>query len=150
MKNKPLFYLILFFSFINFVDVVTAMFILDGESNPIFLLFGTPIALWVLKAGLIGAVWVMYKKNTYPSRFWYFTFIYILVIGSLLMCFGAASNIYGILNPSVITSAAELTSTEKLSYYTDFILILALIPYSIALIAFKFFESTEKNVRYKK
>jgi hypothetical protein len=66
------------------------------------------------------------------------------------MCFGAASNIYGILNPIVITSAAELTSIEKLSYYTDFILILALIPYSIALIAFKFFESTEKNVRYKK
>jgi|AntAceMinimDraft_17_1070374.scaffolds.fasta_scaffold09956_6 hypothetical protein len=150
MNNKPLFYLILFFSFINLVDLFTSMFILDGESNPLFLLFGTPIVLYILKFALIGMVWIFFKHNEYPSRFWYFTFIYILVIGSLLMTFGAASNIYGMINPQVIESAAELSTPMKLSYYSSFVFYLMILPYFISVLAFKLFISTENNVRYNK
>ena len=150
MKNKTVFWLLIIFSFANLIDLITAMFILPGESNPVYLLFKSPIALVILKVFLVCFCWFIYSKNNYPSRTWYYTAIYILVVGSCLYFLGAASNIYGMLNPVIIQQSAELSTSVKISYYTDFVLFLAIIPYIISIIAFKLYDSSLKYAYIRK
>ena len=150
MKNKPLFILILIFSVINIIDLITAMFIIPGEANPVYLLFKSPIVLIILKFVLIGLVWAFYKKNEYPSKFWYYTFVYILITGIVLYGFGTFSNIYGMLNPRIIETSAQLTTVQKISYYNTVVLFFAVIPYVLGAMAFKLYSISEKYVKYKK
>ena len=130
----------------NVVDIVTAMFILPGETNPIYLLTGSILPLFFMKILVVVLVLVVYFKNNYASDFNYFTFVYLLVIGTFLVSAGSASNIYGIKNPETIEEASELTSKEKLNYYVTFVTVLGIIPYIISLGAFKIYHYTKKKI----
>ena len=59
------------------------------------------------------------------------------------------SNIIGIINPTVIESAATLSTTIKLKYYANVVSLLMLIPYAISMVAFKIYEYTESAITYK-
>ncbi len=149
LNSKLLFFIILFFIVANILDVVTAMFILPGESNPIYILTQSVAALWLLKAVIVGGVAGIYFYNNYPSKFWYFSFIYIIVLGSVLVTFGVVGNVIGILNPAVVQSAAGLSTTVKVKYYTNIVSLFMLIPYVISMVAFKVYEVTEHKIKYK-
>ena len=62
---------------------------------------------------------------------------------------GAASNISGILNPQIVESAAQLTNTQKATYYGQLVGILMVIPYIISMVSFKLYESIEKKISYE-
>src|SRR6056297_195719 len=115
-KNNILLTLVTVITIVNILDLITALFILDGESNIIFLLSGSIWPLLIGKLLLIGVIFYVYKKNLYPSNIWYYSFISILVLGILALFIGFLSNVYGIINPSVIEDAAKLTTTQKTSY----------------------------------
>lgn len=149
MENKPFFYLVLIFSIINIIDCITAMFILPGEANPLFLLFGSFIVLVLFKLFLTGLVIYVYKRNKFPSNFWYYNMIYILVIGIFLYGFGIYSNILGMLNPKIIQASASMATTLKLSYYKDVVIFLGMIPYALGIISFKLYEVSVKNIKYE-
>jgi len=149
LNSKLLFWMVVVFGILNLIDVITAMFILPGEANPIYLLTGSHIVLWLVKIFFIGLIFWIYFKNKYPSRFWLFSFIYIIVIGSLMVGLGAASNISGILNPQIVESAAQLTNTQKATYYGQLVGILMVIPYIISMVSFKLYESIEKKISYE-
>jgi len=150
MKNsKILFFLFLSFIFLNILDYITALFILPGESNILYLLTGSSLSILFIKILIIGVAGYVYFKNEYPSHFWHFSYIYILLIGCLLLSFGIYSNILGILNPHIVEQASQLSTTQKTGYYINILTILFIIPYIISMVAFKLYEITQKKVRYK-
>ena len=150
LNSKLLFWFVVAFGILNLLDVITAMFILPGEANPIYLLTQSHIVLWIVKLGFIGLIFSVYFKNEYPSRFWLYSFIYILTIGSVMVGFGIFSNVMGILNPQVLESAAQLTSAQKMSYYGYLVGLFMVIPYIISMVAFKIYDVVESKITYKK
>lgn len=150
INSKILFVLVSIFGIFNLLDVITAMYILPGESNPIYLLTHSVALLWVLKILFIVLVFWIYFKNEYPSRFWFFSYIYILVIGNLMLGLGIFSNMIGILNPEVVQVASTVSTADKISYYSTIVGFLMVIPYVISMIAFKIYDVTEKKIHYKK
>jgi len=141
-KNKLLLTLIIVVITLNILDLLTALFILEGESNIIFLLTGSVWALIIGKILLAGVIIYVYKKNLYPSNIWYYSFISLLVLGALAFTVGIASNTYGIINPSVVQEASELTTTQKASYYSTIITIVFIIPYMLSILSFYFYNKT--------
>ena len=150
LNSKLLFWMVVVFGILNILDVITAMFILPGEANPIYLLTKSHIVLWLMKLFFIGLIFWVYFKNEYPSRFWLFSFVYIVVIGSLMVGFGTYSNIMGILDPTIVESASQLTSTQKVTYYGYLVGFLMALPYAISMVSFKLYEKIETKIKYKK
>ena len=149
INSKLLFWLVGIFTVMNILDIVTAMFILPGESNPIYLLTHSIALLWILKFVFIGLVLWIYFKNEYPSRFWLFSYIYILVIGNFMIGLGVYSNILGILNPAIVEAGAQLTTAQKVNYYSTLVGFLMVIPYVVSMISFKLYDVIEKHIKYK-
>jgi hypothetical protein len=142
MKNPITFFLFLVFAFANLVDIATAFFIQPAESNPIFLLFGS---LWVVVGLKIFIVWIFYyytKRNIYPSNFMYYLTIMLLVLGTLLICLGAFSNIWGITHPEVIAEGAAMSASEKVKGYGLMVSIIYLIPALFNIIMFTLYDKS--------
>jgi len=148
-NSKLLFGVVISFIIINLLDVITAMFILPGESNPIYIITQSHISLWLVKIIFIFLILFVYFKNEYPSRFWLYSYIYILIIGIIMVGFGVYSNIIGILNPQIVENAARLTSGQKMSYYSQIIGFFMIIPYIISMVAFKIYDIVEDKIKYK-
>jgi hypothetical protein len=149
LNSKLLFFFICIFSLLNILDVITAMYILDGESNPIYLLTNSFMLLWLLKIVIILLCFYIYFRNKYPSKFYYFSFLYMIIIAILLLLFGVYSNIQGIINPQILETASQLSNEQKYSYYKTIILFFMIIPYTIAIMVFKLFEITNNKVKFK-
>ena len=150
LNSKLLFGVVVFFGIVNLLDVITAMFILPGESNPIYLLTQSYIILWVIKILFVSLILYVYFKNEYPSRFWLYSYIYILIIGSIMIAFGIYSNVLGILNPQIVETAATLSKGQKASYYGQVVGLFMIIPYIISMISFKVYDIVEHKIKYKK
>ncbi len=144
LNSKLLFWIVIIFSIVSILDIITAMFILPGESNPIYLLTHSIFVLFILKFLLIGLVGFVYFKNEYPSKIWLYSFIYILIISIIMIGFGVFSNIAGILNPEIVQAAAQTTTSEKITYYGYIVGFFMIIPYCISMVAFKIYEMVEK------
>lgn len=150
INSKLLLGLVIAFAILNFVDAFTASFVLGGESNPIYLLTQSMTALWIFKIFYVGVIFWVYLKNEYPSRWWLFNYVYVLIIGTLVLALGAYTNIIGMLNPEVVVAATQISTVEKVSYYSKIMSIVLIIPYIISMISFKAYEKIEKNIKYKK
>jgi len=123
---------------------------LGGESNPIYLLIGSALSLWILKGLIIMLVFWVYFTNYYTTRFWLFTFIYSIIIGTVLTFTGVLSNIIGIMQPTIVSSAQVLTTSAKLTYYSYVVGAIAIMPYFVSVISFKIFDVVESKIRYPK
>jgi hypothetical protein len=146
-RSKIVLWLLSLFTLFNIIDLITAMFILPGEANPIYLLTGSKSILFILKFVVIGLAWYVYLKRTYPSKVFYFTFIFVLLTGTLLIGTGIASNIYGILNPEVIEAASNVSTSEKVSYYFTLVGFLFFLPYILSLLSYIIHEKTSSTIR---
>lgn len=148
LNSKLLFFIIILFIFINLLDVITAMSILPGEANPIYLLTHSHFALWGFKFLIFGLILYVYFRNKYPNRFWYFSFVYLLIIGTLAVSLGVTSNIYGMFNEEVVNDASKLSTSQKVSYYANVVGVTMIIPYIIAMLVFAVYDKTEKHIVY--
>lgn len=147
LNSKILFYIVVLFGIVSLIDVITAMFILPHEANPIYILTGSPLVMWIMKLGLVALVAILYFFNKYPSRILYFSFVYTLIIGTLLFSFGAFSNIRGMADESVIEYNEELTDKDKVVAYSQIVTVLMIIPYTIAMLAFYVYDKSVTKVR---
>ncbi len=137
INSKILLWIVSIFTILNLGDIITAMFILDGESNPIYLLTGSVLALWLFKLFLVLLTFYVYYKNKYPTKFTLFSFIYVLTIGCLMLMFGITSNVIGMMQPEVVATASTMTTAAKVSYYGYVVTFLMIIPYLISMLSFK-------------
>ena len=148
ITSKTLFYLINIFFIINMIDFFTALFILGGESNPVYLMTGSMMPVFILKIGMSVLLYYVYFRDRYKTRFMLFNYIYLICIGIFMVSFGVYSNVIGIMNNEVVETASSLSNEEKKAYYYSVMLWLMIIPYIISMIAFKIYDITEKNIRY--
>jgi hypothetical protein len=150
IKNPILFAIIGVFCILTILDIVTSYFIIPGETNPIYLLTGSMIFLFIFKLGLVIGAVSIYKYNTYTSNFIYYLFLIILVLGNILMLFAVIGNIIGILNPIHIETASTLTKTQKTQAYISFIGLIYLVPLLFSIFTFKLYEWSVKTIKYEK
>lgn len=149
VNNPILFFLVCFFTIINVLDIITANIIKAGETNIIYLFTGSMIWLLLFKIILVYGAWNIYKHNVYPSHFFYYLFLIIMVLGNLLMLLGVLSNIIGIINPQHVEVASKLTTTQKTTAYVSFISFIYLIPLAFSVLTFKLYEWSVKCITFK-
>jgi len=148
--NPPIFILLLIFLVVNILDAVTAMFILPGEANPIYLLTGSIWSVFALKLLVVGGFFYFWYRGVFPSNFQYYIYVTVLVFGILLICFGVTSNIYGMKNSDALDAAKDMTKGEKTKAYTQIIVWLYFIPVALLLFIFKMYECSLKYITIKK
>jgi len=149
-RNPTLFIIVLIFGILNIIDIFTALFILPGEANPLFIMTGSMLPVFIGKILIVVlAIWI-YKQNKFPSNFQYFMILSFLVLGSLLLTLGVGSNIYGMINTDMITEAAKISNAEKLSYYWQISFLFYFIPLGFNLLVFKLYEKSIGKVIIKK
>ena len=150
MKNTVVKWLLIVFTIANLVDIVTALFSRSAEANPLFLLTGSFIPLFIGKIIVVGGVWWLSTRKEFPSYFIYHFFISVMLLGNLLMILGAMSNIYGILHPSLVEASGSLSTSEKLNGYMWFAMMIYMIPLIFSSVSFKLFEISKKYVKVRK
>jgi phosphoglycerol transferase MdoB-like AlkP superfamily enzyme len=150
MKKNALFYLVILFVLLNICDLITTLFTLPGESNPIYLLTNSLITIVVLKILIIVAVCWMFYHNKFKNTQWYFLFISVLVYGTLALFLAQLINISAINHPVVIKQASEATVTQKVSGYATFMGVIYLFPIIFSYICFLIYDLTFKDVEFMK
>lgn len=150
LHNKILFFLFLAFIIVNVVDIITAYFILPGESNPIFLFTNTIWALFAFKVIILSALGYYIYRNIYPTTFTYYIIILIVVFGILTVGIATYANIQGIKqfkeNPKLIEEVSKLSKEEKSSSFWNFALGVYYIPITICLLTFWLYEKSQKYI----
>ena len=76
-------------------------------------------------------------------------FVYVLLIGSLVLLFGIGSNVYGILNPEIVVAGSDISVSDKMTYYFTIMTIMFIIPYIISLLSFKLYQITKPKIVIK-
>lgn len=150
VKNLPLLILIWIFVVANLTDLVTAKFILAGESNPIFLFSKSYLLLVIAKLSLIVYTILMYRYNKFENHFWYFTTIIILCFAIFLFSLGAYGNIQGMIHPEIVEQAANLPTSEKVKAYAWMAGLLYILPAAISLISFQLYRISKNKVEFKR
>ena len=146
MKNKTLFVLMVIFTILNLCDVVTTMFIIKGESNPIVNLVGGNMWIMVgLKFLIVLFIWIYVIRNLFPNNMSYFMLVAILVYGSLALLIAQVVNINAIIHPQVLAQAAATTTSERTQSYVTVMSVIYLIPILITLLTFWIYEVSHKT-----
>jgi hypothetical protein len=144
VKNPIFFWLLIIFTLANIVDSVTALFILPGEANPIFLITGSIWYVILGKIFILAAAWFFYYRNIFPTNIWYFIVIAALTFGSLVVSLGAYSNILGIKNPEIVAAASEMEKSEKINTYFTLSIIFYIIPIALNIVTFILYDKSYK------
>jgi len=151
MRNPYFFWLLTIFSVVNIVDVATAFFILPAEANPIYLLTGSYIVLFVLKILLVVVLpWWFYYKHTFPNNFTYYTIVLLITLGTMITGIAAYSNIYAMGQPEAVAAAADIPTGEKIAVYSRVISLLFVLPFAFSMLAFWIYDKSIKYVDIKK
>lgn len=110
-------------------------------------------SLWpviLLKIIFIIVPLIFYYRNKYTTLFTYFMFVHCLILGVFILGMACYNNILGILNPKLVEYASQLPSEVKIRGYITFVSFIYIIPFTISLISFKFYEWTLKDVTIEK
>jgi hypothetical protein len=145
-KNPPFFYLMAVFIILNIADIVTTMFIIQGESNPIFHLTGSIIPVFVLKIVMIWFIWFMYNRGKFASTMAYYLLIVIVAYASLALGLAQILNINAILHPSVLAQAAAESTNSKVTNYIWFMNLIYMFPIFMSWLTFLIYDKSLKNV----
>ena len=146
MKNPILFFLITGLTVLNIIDYITAMFILKGESNPLFLITGNMIPVLIVKILIIGGLYYYWYRNIYPNNFTLYMLIVIIMYSLILLSIAIYSNILGMLNPQILEASSQLSMVEKSQGYYSIISIIYIIPAGLTLLCFWVYEKINKHV----
>jgi len=147
-NSKLLFILVSIFAVVSITDVITAMFILDNEANPLYLITGSSLLMWIGKIVLILMVFFVYFKNKYKAHLMYFLFIQTILLGILLFGIGVFSNINGMINEDVMTYNDNLSQEQKMVGYWQIVTVLFLLPYLFGMGSFLIYQKTYKKIGF--
>lgn len=150
MKNKTTLYLFLIFFITNIIDMITAFYVLPGESNPLYIITGNIYFLVLWKILIIGSLWLYIRRNIYPNNFSYYFIILITILGILLISLGAISNIYGIINPELIQQASTIPKIQKINAYFQLIGIIYILPIILSLLSFWLYDKSLNKTNINK
>jgi len=150
MKKNVLFYLVAAFVIFNIVDIATTLFILPGESNPIYLLSKSLFVMLLLKIIVVGVVCWIFYRNKFSNERAYFLFITILFYGSIALLLAQIINIYAIMHPAVLQQAAQQTTQQKISSYAWIMNLIYLCPVIFSWLCFIIYDKTFRDVEFKK
>lgn len=148
MKRNVLFYLVALFVLLNILDIVTTIFILPGESNPLYLLTKSLLILLIFKIVVVGIVCWIFYRNRFTNQRAYFLFITILFYGTIALALAQVVNIYAIANPVVLEQAAEQTTQQKAQSYAWVMSIIYLFPVIFSWLCFVIYDKTFKDVEF--
>jgi hypothetical protein len=149
-SNKLLFFLILIFIFLNFMDFLTTFFVKESDGNPIINFTGSVLLLFVVKLIICLIVISVYRNNTFRSSIWYYSFLSILIYGTFILFVAQLVNIYGILNPVVIQEGAKIPAQERSITYSLFITFFYILPLLFNLFTFYIYEKSKKFIKFLK
>lgn len=149
MRNPIFFAVIMLFTILNVIDGITALFILPGETNPIFLLTGSIWVLLIYKVFVTWLVWWVYNKQEFPNNFTYFLTTLILVFGCLGLGLGIYSNVYGMMHEEAVRFSATQTTGQKLGQYSIMVTVFMILPMIFNLITFWVYDKTKDKVFIK-
>lgn len=150
IQNPITFILCFIFLLVNLADSITAHFILPGEANPIYLLTGTILWVYLLKLGMVFGLGFFCLRNKFSSNFVYYMIIVILVFGTMVTSLGVYSNIQGMLHPEIIEEATKISSQEKMDWYFKVMVIIYIIPCFILFGIFFLYDYSYKYVDFDK
>jgi uncharacterized membrane protein len=138
--NKIMLRVFIIFFLINLADLITSYFILGGEANPLYLMFGSVWPLYILKIAVTLGAFIIIRKNEYGTHFSLYMMIVFMLYGIVILGFGVFNNMQGILNPSIIEVAKTIPNEVKIKAYTNMVILLYYIPAGITLLSFKVYE----------
>lgn len=150
MKNKILFWILVTFTLLNIIDIVTTIFIIKGEANPLYHLFGTIWVVYILKFLIVVVLWWLYKINTYSSKMLYFGMLTIVVYGSFALLLAQVINIYGIIHPVLLEQAATVSTTVKVKQYFQITSLIYFIPVMFTLGIFWLYDKSFNSININK
>lgn len=151
MKVKnPLIYFFWFLVLLNIIDIVSAAFVRGGEANPLFLFSKSLIPVVLLKVVTLGVLGFYLYRNKYNSNFGYYLTLIILILVIGVIGIAAFGNIYALQHPEILQKATAMTNDEKLQGYTNYMLLVYLLPLLLSLLAFKIYEWTLQYANIKK
>ena len=140
INNKVLLILMAVFTILNICDVVTTIFIIHGESNPIVNLVGNMWIMVFFKFLLVAFIWIYVLRNLYPTNMSYFILISILVYGSLALLLAQVVNINAMIHPSVLSQASSTSVAQRTQSYVIVMSIVYMIPILLTLLTFWLYE----------
>jgi hypothetical protein len=143
--NKTLFWVMMVFTLLNLCDVVTTMFIFEGEANPLFNAVNNFGIIILLKFLIVGFIWIFVLRNLYPNHMSYFMLIAVVVYGSVALLIAQIININGIFNPEIIQRAASTAVIDRTNYYFTFMSVIYLIPIIFSLLCFWIYNRSYKT-----
>jgi len=150
MKQNTLFYLVGLFVILNIMDIITTLYILPGESNPIYQLTKSIWIMMLFKVGVMLAVCWIFYRNKYTAHRTYFLFIALLLYGSVALLIAQIINIYAIMHPLVLAAAAATSVASKTESYYWFMSIIYFMPLIFSYVCFIIYETSVKDVQIKK
>ena len=149
MRNPYLFWLLTVFSLVNIADVVTAFFILPAEANPIYLLTGSYIVLFIPKLLLVIIPWWFYYHNTFPNNITYYGLILVITLGTMMMGIGAYSNVSAMFQPEAVAAAANIPASVKIAEYGRIVTLIYILPMLFSMMAFWIYDKSSRYVMIK-
>ncbi len=150
MKNPVIFWLLVFFTLLNVADAITANYILAGEANPLYIEFGSLLPVYILKFVVVSIFWFVYNRNIFNNHYLYYLYVMFLVLGTVGVSLGVASNTYGILNEDVLEESSKISAEEKVQAYNLFTLFIIYIPSFLSFITFVFYQTSLKRAKIGK
>lgn len=150
MKNPIIFFIFVFFTIVNIIDIITALFILPGEANPLYLFTNSIAIVIVAKVIVIFLIWKMYRKSKFPSNIYYYLLVLLLIVGTFMVGFAVLANVNGIRNPELLELAKTIPDKEKMDMYFDFIKWFYFLPMIFCIISFYIYDKTRHHVEIDK
>jgi hypothetical protein len=145
IENKTILVLMVIFTLLNICDVVTTIFIIEGEANPIVNWIGNMWVMVLFKFLLVAFLWLYVLRNLYPTNMSYFMIIAILIYGSLALTLAQVVNIHAMMNPEVLAQAAATPVKERTQSYMIVMNLVYLIPILITILTFWLYERSRRT-----
>jgi hypothetical protein len=146
IKNPPMFYLLVLFTLLNVMDMITTMFIIKGEANPLYHLTGSILPVFAIKIFVVVLIWFLFSRGVFSSNTTYFMLIVIMIYAIVALTFAQYMNIRAMLNPVLLEQAAGVTTGEKVTMYVWLMNIIYLFPIIMSWISFLLYDKSVKNV----
>jgi len=143
--NKTILVVLIIFSLLNLCDIVTTIFIFEGEANPLFNMINNFGIMIFLKLLVVSVIWIYVLRNLYPNNMSYFMLLSILVYGSLALLLAQIININGILHPEIIEQAASVSVDERAVNYFWFMNVVYIFPILFSLLTFWIYDRSHNT-----
>lgn len=140
LRTPVFFWLLVIFIIMNAIDLITAMYILPGESNPLYILFNSIYGVLGAKLLLIILLISVYLKNDDVSEFTHYTYHLVMVMGFAMLGLGIYSNIIGMMHPAQLEAAAQIPAGQRAAEYGRVMSFLYLIPMVLSMAGFWFHQ----------